>query len=542
MKNTMRKKWGNTRRTIPCINIILVFLLFLSMPLTASTIAPMAPREDHASVESRLQGGWEIQQSGTTNTLQGVSFTDADTGTAVGESTTILRTTDGGTSWSPQSCSLTIDLFDVSFSDATTGVACGTLGSIIYTTTAGNTWITYQTGWMMQYYAAHMETSLIGILVGESSIFSPLVTWTLNGWQTHTTEGFLLNNNEGQLWDIHYSSPTTWLVAANVWNGEGAIARTVDGGTNWATIYWTDRGFFGMDFPSDTIGYAVGRAGIIVKTTDGGNTWNHLSSGVSTTLLDVSFASETCGTAVGQNGVILRTEDGGSTWVPQQSGTPFDLYAVQLIDSNIGFAVGENGVILHTSTGGYPEDVEPPVTTCNLNGTLSGDIFISDVTVTFTAIDTGSGVNYTMYQLDDGAWSLYTKPFVVSTDGEHTLDFFSVDIAGNKETKKHYNFTIQHPEPSITIRIKGGIGISLTITNTGSTALTNVNWTIRLDGGLMVIGKTKSGTIATLPAGDSASVQHYVLGVGKTDITVEAAGVVETAKATVLFFLVFGVK
>ncbi|MBN2599074.1 MAG: hypothetical protein JXA75_00935, partial [Candidatus Thermoplasmatota archaeon] len=244
----------------------------------------------------------------------------------------------------------------------------------------------------------------------------------------------------------------------------------------------------------------------------------------------------------GQNGLILRTEDGGSTWVPQESGTSSDLYAVQLIDSNIGYAVGENGVILHTSTGGYPEDVEPPVTTCSLNGTISGEIFISDVTVTFTAIDAGSGVNYTMYQLDDGAWSLYANPVVVSDDGEHTLDFYSVDIAGNKEPENHCNFTIQHPGPSITIRVKGGIGISLTITNTGSTTLTNLDWTIRLDGGLLVIGKTTSGTIATLPAGESSSVQHYVLGVGKTDITVEAEGCIETAKATVLFFLVVGVK
>ena len=41
--------------------------------------------------------------SGTTFQLRGVSFSDANNGAAVGDSGTILRTTDGGNSWVPQS-------------------------------------------------------------------------------------------------------------------------------------------------------------------------------------------------------------------------------------------------------------------------------------------------------------------------------------------------------------------------------------------------------------------------------------------------------
>ncbi|MBT8470715.1 MAG: hypothetical protein KJN97_18355 [Deltaproteobacteria bacterium] len=40
--------------------------------------------------------GWVAQTSGTTNRLWGVSFADANTGTAVGDAGTIVRTTDGG--------------------------------------------------------------------------------------------------------------------------------------------------------------------------------------------------------------------------------------------------------------------------------------------------------------------------------------------------------------------------------------------------------------------------------------------------------------
>ena len=57
---------------------------------------------------------WTPQSSGTTNFLNGVSFVDANTGTAVGGEGTILRTTDGGDTWTPQSSGTTNALFGVS--------------------------------------------------------------------------------------------------------------------------------------------------------------------------------------------------------------------------------------------------------------------------------------------------------------------------------------------------------------------------------------------------------------------------------------------
>jgi len=46
------------------------------------------------------------------------------------------------------------------------------------------------------------------------------------------------------------------------------------------------------------------------------------------------------GTAVGDGGVILRTADGGLTWNAQTSGTSRQLAAVFLVNESVGMAVG----------------------------------------------------------------------------------------------------------------------------------------------------------------------------------------------------------
>jgi len=67
------------------------------------------------------QEGWFEQTSGTTEVLRSVNFTDALTGTAVGEEGTIIRTIDGGTTWTAQSSGTSQELWEVSLTDTLTG-------------------------------------------------------------------------------------------------------------------------------------------------------------------------------------------------------------------------------------------------------------------------------------------------------------------------------------------------------------------------------------------------------------------------------------
>ena len=64
----------------------------------------------------------------------------------------------------------------------------------------------------------------------------------------------------------------------------------------------------------------------------------------------------TIGFASGFNavGAILRSDDGGVSWQPQLSNSTFRLEDVFFTDAQRGWAVGANGTIVHTVTGGLP--------------------------------------------------------------------------------------------------------------------------------------------------------------------------------------------
>jgi photosystem II stability/assembly factor-like uncharacterized protein len=70
-------------------------------------------------------------------TLLSVSFSDANTGTVVGDGGVILRTTDGGATWRLQPSGTSNSLLGVYFTDATTGTVVGETGTILRTRTGG---------------------------------------------------------------------------------------------------------------------------------------------------------------------------------------------------------------------------------------------------------------------------------------------------------------------------------------------------------------------------------------------------------------------
>ncbi len=98
-------------------------------------------------------------------------------------------------------------------------------------------------------------------------------------------------------------------------------------------------------------GYAVGDAGTILKTVDGGETWTIYSSGPNNQLNSIYFTDANTGYVAGIN-LILKTEDAGTSWTTDSSGTWYNLNSVFFTDSTTGYVVGISGTILKTGNGG----------------------------------------------------------------------------------------------------------------------------------------------------------------------------------------------
>jgi hypothetical protein len=98
-------------------------------------------------------------------------------------------------------------------------------------------------------------------------------------------------------------------------------------------------------------------------------------------------------------------------------------------------------------------DLTPPETTHEFSGTMGNNgWYVSDVIVTFIALDNQSGVNHTYYRIDNGDWIESTTPISIETDGTHTLEYYSIDNAGNQEPiKGPFAFKIDQTSPTITL-------------------------------------------------------------------------------------------
>jgi len=101
--------------------------------------------------------------------------------------------------------------------------------------------------------------------------------------------------------------------------------------------------------------WVVGAQGLILHSTDSGNTWNIRESGTSVDLHGVSFPDDTHGWVVGGDAgtcYILRTTNGGGTWNTQQIVPLTWLWGVTFVDTLHGWACGAIDTILKTTDGG----------------------------------------------------------------------------------------------------------------------------------------------------------------------------------------------
>ncbi len=111
---------------------------------------------------------------------------------------------------------------------------------------------------------------------------------------------------------------------------------------------------------------AVGDHGVVLLSDDNGRNYRQARAvPTSATLTAVSFSDARNGWVVGHWGVILHTTDGGETWALQRSDTSVDqpLFSVYFTDAEHGVAAGLWSLLLTTADGGHvwkPVVLKPP--------------------------------------------------------------------------------------------------------------------------------------------------------------------------------------
>jgi len=171
------------------------------------------------------------------------------------------------------------------------------------------------------------------------------------------------------LWTFHFNCTAQW-VELNVGNvsatftdvyaitpdivvvvgSNGTILKTTDGGTTWQQkTSGTNRYLQKIRFSNSNIGYIIGDQGTLLKTTDGGESWTSINTGYSEYFASLS--------PVGDNVVyiayeehLLKSEDGGITW----QNYPLDFYIgdIQFLTPEIGYSSKSNGGMLKSENGG----------------------------------------------------------------------------------------------------------------------------------------------------------------------------------------------
>jgi photosystem II stability/assembly factor-like uncharacterized protein len=287
--------------------------------------------------------GWFTQSSGTSNNLNGVYFASATTGIIVGQSGTILRTTNGGTNWATVTSGTNVHLFAVHFINGNTGWVVGDVGVILRTTNGGSTWGNQPTGVGFQLRSVSFINSTTGFVAG---------------WYGT----FLRTTNSGTNWVSYATGLTTNLTSvsfADANNGFAAgqfgnLIRTTNGGVNWTQISsGTSAQIEKVNFTATSEAVIIGEGGFIRKSTNLGNTWTGQSSGTSNWLMANSVKNQNFYVLVGDYGTVRKTSNGGINWYSQTSNTASLLTAVSFVDTSIGWAVGINGTIIKTTTGGW---------------------------------------------------------------------------------------------------------------------------------------------------------------------------------------------
>jgi len=301
-------------------------------------------------LSSELNAQWTGQEVNATYHLYAIDAVTDNVVFTGGYGGSILKSVDGGDSWTNLSLTTTnwvtaIEFFDENNGWVTTETSnLSNSGGIQKTTDGGLTWTTSQNS--RDYLSMDWVTNGIGY-VG---------AW--DGFMEKTTDGGItwevLSLPTGNaIIDIQFLDQNHGFATTNNYE----LLRTSDGGLNWELFF--HNGIERIHFRNAMSGYCVDYDGRIGRTTDGGTTFAYWQSPFDFKINDIYFVNDLIGYAVGgldcssgdciQSPILLTTADGGITWTNNSHpyvGQPIGFFQVDVTPNGTPFISGSNKIVL----------------------------------------------------------------------------------------------------------------------------------------------------------------------------------------------------
>lgn len=271
-----------------------------------------------------------------------VKFADQFRGFAVGEHGTILRTSDGGTTWASGTIGFNQPFRRITMPSSDNMFVVGKYGALFQSADSGQSW----------------ERSVLATTNDVHDIVFPTPQ---TGWIVGAGRLILKTTDGGVQWNPTLTASGDTLTAvvafgdsmAIAFSYDGTIYRTTNGGQFWSTVGVPDTIRWNASASSgDSLIWAVGDRGATYHSTNRGESWLRSDIPVPINLAGLTILDASHVYVCGEAGKIFYTTDGGVTWYDQYTADAHDLYAIAFVDSGHGFAVGNGGVVLETMSPG----------------------------------------------------------------------------------------------------------------------------------------------------------------------------------------------
>jgi len=287
---------------------------------------------------------------------------------AVGEYGVVIVSEDGGETWSQAAVPASVMLTAVHFPTPEKGWAVGHDGLILHSADGGRSWQKQLDGNQLNEQIIAVAERIVDryrALVEELQAAEEPDEYALEDAEFMLEEAeFMLEGATDDvdagpvrpLLDVWFRNDREGYVAGSY----GMLLHTTDAGETWTLV--SDRIGSAQAFHLNQIVpapdgalFIAGEAGNVVRSFDGGQTWDILRPGYDGSFYGIVIVPEGPGRyellAYGLRGNLFSSRDRGESWSPLDSGTTITLTTGMLLEDGTVVLAGQGGLILARAPG-----------------------------------------------------------------------------------------------------------------------------------------------------------------------------------------------